>query len=160
MDRRAFIGTLTGLLAAPLAAGPQPSTKLPLVGSLSSGPNSQGPSILAGPLAALGQVEGKTFVLEMRYAEGRVDRLPALAGELVRLNAAVIVTWGVEPFEAVRTVTSRIPIVMVGSSDPVGAGLAASYAKPGGNVTGVTFGGSELAGKRLGASPGGPSRTL
>jgi putative ABC transport system substrate-binding protein len=98
----------------------------------------------------LGQVEGKTFVLEMRYAEGRVDRLPALAGELVRLNAAVIVTWGVEPLEAVRKATNRIPIVMVGSSDPVAMGLAASYAGPGGNVTGVTFGGSELAGKRLG----------
>jgi putative ABC transport system substrate-binding protein len=150
MDRRAFLGTLAGgLLAAPLAAGAQSSTKPPVVGSLSSGPNSQGPSILAGPLAALGQVEGKTFVLEMRYAEGRVDRLPALAGELVRLNAAVIVTWGVEPLEAVRKVTNQIPIVMVGSSDPVGMGLAASYARPGGNVTGVTFGGSELAGKRL-----------
>jgi putative ABC transport system substrate-binding protein len=98
----------------------------------------------------LGQVEGKTFVLEMRYAEGRVDRLPALAGELVRLNAAIIVTWGVEPLEAVRKATNRIPIVMVGSSDPVAMGLAASYARPGGNVTGVTFGGSELAGKRLG----------
>jgi len=139
-----------GLLAAPLGASGQPSTKLPLVGSLSSGPNTQGPSILAGPLAALGQVEGKTFVLEMRYAEGRVDRLPVLAGELVRLNAAVIVTWGVEPLEAVRKATNRIPIVMVGSSDPVAMGLAASYANPGGNVTGVTFGGSQLAGKRLG----------
>jgi putative ABC transport system substrate-binding protein len=149
MDRRGFIAGAAALLAAPLAAEAQPSTKLPLVGSLSSGANTQGPSILAAPLAALGQVEGKTFVLQMRYAEGRVDRLPALAGELVRLNAAVIVTWGVEPLEAVRKATNRIPIVMVGSSDPVGMGLAASYARPGGNVTGVTFGGLQLAGKRL-----------
>jgi len=95
-------------------------------------------------------VEGKTFVLETRYAEGRVDRLPALAGELVRLNPAVIVTWGVEPLEAVLKATNRIPVVMVGSNDPVAMGWAASYARPGGNVTGVTFGGSELAGKRLG----------
>jgi len=152
VKRRAFIGVLTGgLLAAPLSASGQPATKLPLVGSLSSGaPNPNGPSILTEPLTALGQVEGKTFVLETRYAEGRVDRLPALAGELVRLKAAVIVTWGVEPLEAVRKVTNRIPIVMVGSSDPVAMGLAASYARPGGNVTGVTFGDSQLAGKRLG----------
>jgi len=149
-DRRGIILGLVGLLAAPLSASGQPSTKLPLVGSLASGSSTSGPSILAGPLAALGQVEGKTFVLQMRYAEGRVDRLPALAGELVRLNAAAIVTWGVEPLEAVRKATNRIPIVMVGSSDPVGMGLAASYARPGGNVTGVTFGGPELAGKRLG----------
>src|SRR5215831_9268256 len=151
VERRGFLATLMGgLLAAPLSASGQPSAKLPLVGSLTSGPNSQGPSVLAAPLAALAQVEGKTFVLEMRYAEGRVDRLPALAGELVRLNAAVIVTWGVEPLKAVRKATNRIPIVMVGSSDPVAMGLAASYARPGGNVTGVTFGGSQLAGKRLG----------
>jgi len=152
VERRGFLAALAGgLLAAPLSALGQPSTKLPLVGSLSSGaPNPNGPSILTEPLAALGQVEGKTFVLEMRYAEGRVDRLPVLAGELVRLNAAVIVTWGVEPLEAVRKATNRIPIVMVGSSDPVAMGLAANYARPGGNVTGVTFGGSALAGKRLG----------
>src|SRR5262250_137927 len=152
VERRGFLATLAGgLLAVASSASGQPSTRLPLVGSLSSGaPNPNGPSILTEPLAALGQVEGKTFVLETRYAEGRVDRLSALAGELVRLNAAVIVTWGVEPLEAVRKATNRIPIVMVGSSDPVAMGLAASYARPGGNVTGVTFGGSELAGKRLG----------
>src|SRR5262245_18508536 len=150
-DRRGILLGLAGLLAAPGRASGQPSTKVPLVGSLSSGsPNPQSLSTLTGPLATLGQVEGKTFVVEMRYAEGRVDRLPALAGDLVRLNAAVIVTWGVEPLEAVRKATNRIPIVMVGSSDPVAMGLAASYARPGGNVTGVTFGSSELAGKRLG----------
>src|SRR5215467_12231090 len=100
VERRGFLATLMGsLLAAPLSASGQPSAKLPLVGSLTSGASSQGPSVLARLLADLGQVEGKTFVLEMRYAEGRVDRLPALAGELVRLNAAVIVTWGVEPFD-------------------------------------------------------------
>src|SRR5215471_772989 len=151
VERRGFLAALAGgLLAVASSASGQPSTKLPLVGSLSSGANPKGPSILTEPLAALGQVEGKTFVLETRYAEGRVDRLPALAGELVRLNAAVIVTWGVEPLEAVRKATNRIPVVMVGSSEPVAMGLAASYARPGGNVTGVTFGGSQLAGKRLG----------
>src|SRR5215471_17528561 len=150
VERRGFLATLAGgLLAVASGASGQPSTKLPLVGSLSSA-NPQGPSILTEPLTALGQVEGKTFVLETRYAEGRVDRLPELAGELVRLNAAVIVTWGVEPLEAVRKATNRIPIVMVGSSEPVAMGLAASYARPGGNVTGVTFGDSQLAGKRLG----------
>jgi putative ABC transport system substrate-binding protein len=104
---------------------------------------------LAGPLAALGYVEGKTIIFELRYAEGRVDRLPTLAAELVQLDVDVIVAWGVEPLEAVRKATSRIPIVMVARGDPVATGLAASLAKPVGNITGVTLGSPELAGKRL-----------
>jgi putative ABC transport system substrate-binding protein len=100
-------------------------------------------------LADLGYVEGKTIILELRYADGQVDRLPALAAELVQLNVDVIVAWGGDPLDAVRKATSRIPIVMVGRGDPVATGLAASLAKPGGNITGVTIGGVELAGKRL-----------
>jgi putative ABC transport system substrate-binding protein len=100
-------------------------------------------------LADLGYVEGKTIILEVRHADGQVDRLPALAAELVQLNVEVIVTWGVEPLEAVRKASSRIPIVMMGRGDPVASGLAASLAKPGGNITGVTLGGVELGGKRL-----------
>jgi len=151
ISRRNFVGALAGgFLAAPLAAGAQPAPKVPRVGSLSTGPRSAAAAaVLSEPLVALGYVEGKTIIVERRYAEGRVDRLAALAGELVQLNVDVIVTWGVEPLEAVRKATSRIPIVMVGGNDPVATGLAASLSRPGGQVTGVTFGGPELAGKRL-----------
>jgi putative tryptophan/tyrosine transport system substrate-binding protein len=100
-------------------------------------------------LAALGYVDGKTVSLHLRYAEGRVDRLPALAAELVRLNVDVIVAWGVEALEAVRKATKGIPIVMVAGSNPVASELVASLARPGGNITGVTVGQAELAGKRL-----------
>ena len=120
------------------------------VGSLSTGV-STGSSIrrlLSEGLQALGYVEG-SFILELRYAEGRVDRLPALAAELVQLNVDVIVAWGPEPLGAVGNATSRIPIVMVARGDPVAIGLVASLAKPGGNITGMTVGGPELAGKRL-----------
>jgi len=134
--------------AAPLTASGQPPARVPHVGSLSTGMNT-GTSVLSGPLAALGYVEGKTIILQLRYAEGQVDRLPALAAELVQLNVDVIVAWGSEPLEALRKATSRIPIVMVGRGDPVATGLAASLARPGGNITGVTIGGPELAGKRL-----------
>ncbi len=142
--------TVTAVLffAAPLTTWGQPAARVPHVGSLSTG-LSTGTSPLSGDLAALGYVEGKTVILQLRYAEGRVDRLPALAAELVQLNVDVIVAWGLEPLEAVRKATNRIPIVMVAGGDPVASGLAASLAKPGGNITGVTVGVPEIAGKRL-----------
>jgi len=136
------------LFGAPLTTSGQPAARVPSVGSLSTG-LSTGTSSLSGDLAALGYVEGKTIILQLRYSEGRVERLPALAAELVQLDVDVIVAWGVEPLEAVRKATGRIPIVMVAGSDPVATGLAASLAKPGGNITGVTVGQAELAGKRL-----------
>jgi putative ABC transport system substrate-binding protein len=135
-------------LAAPVTASGQPATRVPRLGSLTTG-MSTGTNPLSGPLAALGYVEGKTIIFELRHAEGQVDRLPALAAELVQLDVDVIVAWGVEPLEAVRKATSRIPIVMAGRGDPVATGLAASLAKPGGNITGVSLGGPEIAGKRL-----------
>jgi putative ABC transport system substrate-binding protein len=135
------------LFAAPLTTSGQPAVRVPRMGSLSTGVSS--PTGFLGDLQALGYVEGRTIILELRYAEGRVDRLPALAAELVQLNADVIVAWGLEPLEAVRKATSRIPIVMVAGGDPVATGLAASLANPGGNITGVTVGVPEIAGKRL-----------
>jgi len=150
MDRRAFLAGAAALLTAPLAVGAQPAGKVWRVGSLSTGV-STGSSLrrlLSEGLQALGYVEG-SFILELRYAEGRVDRLPALAAELVQLNVDVIVAWGPEPLGAVRNAPSRIPIVMVARGDPVAIGLVASLAKPGGNITGMTIGGPELAGKRL-----------
>jgi putative ABC transport system substrate-binding protein len=149
MERRAFLaGTSVVLLAAPLAAEAQSGARVPRVGSLTTGAGT-GTNTLSEGLRALGYVEGRTIVLELRYAEGHVDRLPILAAELVQLNVDVIVAWGVEPVEAARTATSRIPIVMVARGDPVATGLVASLAKPGGNITGVTVGDAELAGKRL-----------
>ena len=150
MQRRAFMrGVTGGLLAAPLAAEAQPAARVPRVGSLTTAGSTGSVSSLSEGLQALGYVEGRTIILDIRYAEGRVDRLPALAAELVQLKADVIVAWGMEPLVAVRNATSRIPIVMVARGDPVGTGLVASLAKPGGNITGVTVGGPELAGKRL-----------
>ena len=96
------------LFATPLLTSAQPA-RVPSVGSLSTGED----------LAALGYVDGKAITIQLRYSEGRVDRLPALAAELVRMNVDVIVAWGVEPLEAVRKATNRIPIVMVAGSDPV-----------------------------------------
>jgi putative tryptophan/tyrosine transport system substrate-binding protein len=150
MDRRAFLAGAAALLTAPLAVGAQPAGKVWRVGSLSTGV-STGSSIrrlLSEGLQALGYVEG-SFILELRYAEGRVDRLPALAAELVQLDSDVIVAWGPEPLAAVRNAPRRTPIVMVARGDPVAIGLVASLAKPGGNITGMTIGGPELAGKRL-----------
>jgi putative tryptophan/tyrosine transport system substrate-binding protein len=100
-------------------------------------------------LRELGYVEGKNIVLELRYAEGRPERLPALAAELVRLNTAVIVTSGDQPIRAARQASSTIPIVVALASDLVGPGHAASLARPGGNVTGFTTIGPEASVKRM-----------
>jgi putative ABC transport system substrate-binding protein len=96
-------------------------------------------------------VDGQNFVVERRYAEGKLDKLPALAQELVRMNVDVIVTAGPAPLQAAFKATKSIPIVMIaGSADPVGDGLVASLAHPGGNITGVTWSvGPELLGKNL-----------
>src|SRR5262245_6078649 len=136
-------------LVSSLTALAQPAARVPRVGSLAIGMSTGTSGSFQEQLAALGYAEGKTVILELRYAEGRADRLSALAAELVQLNVDVIVAWGVEPLEAVRRATNRIPIVMMARADPVATGLAASLAKPGGNLTGVTIGGPEIAGKRL-----------
>ena len=100
-------------------------------------------------LRELGYVEGKTFVLELRYGEGRVERIPELARELVGLKVDVIVTPTDVAIAAVKRETQTIPIVMAISSDPVGTGFVASLARPGGNVTGLSTISPELSGKRL-----------
>ena len=99
-------------------------------------------------LRELGYVEGKNVIIEYRYAEGKLDLLPALASELVQLKVDVIVTSG-PGAEAAKNATSTIPIVFATVSDPVGSGLVASLARPGGNVTGLSTYGPELSGKRL-----------
>jgi putative ABC transport system substrate-binding protein len=103
---------------------------------------------LRAGLRELGYVEGKNLVIEFRWAEGKYDRLPELATELVRLNVELIVTYSTPAVRALKQATTTIPIVML-AGDPVAAGLVASLARPGGNIIGVTFFQAELVAKRL-----------
>jgi len=100
-------------------------------------------------LRELGYVEGKNISIEYRFAEGKLDRLPALAAELVRLKVDLIVTSGPPVTRAAKEVTNTIPIVMANEADPVGSGFIFSLARPGGNVTGLSALYPELSGKRL-----------
>jgi putative ABC transport system substrate-binding protein len=148
VERRAFLGALaTGLLAAPLAAEAQRAQTSPRLGMLLTGsPADQGPSreldALKKRLSELGWVEGQTLVIETRWARNP-DSLPSLASELTRLGVDVILTPGPDATIAARRATSLIPIVMIGSTDPRAVG-AAGFARPGGNVTGLTIGQPEL----------------
>jgi putative ABC transport system substrate-binding protein len=152
MRRREFITLLGGTMACwPLAVGAQQTAKLPRLGFLTagSGGGSPGlPALLEG-LRQLGWIEGKTIVIEYRYAENRNDRLPELAAELVRLNVDVIVAAGtLAPLAAMRATTTT-PIVMTTAGDPLESGLVASLAQPGGNVTGLSLMMADVSGKRL-----------
>jgi ABC-type uncharacterized transport system substrate-binding protein len=148
MDRRAFLGTLV-LLAAPPAAEAQ-QAKVARVGVLLFGtPDTDAfPAIRRG-LAGLGYMEGQNILFEHRYAEGKPERFPDLANDLVRAKPDVIIAAGGDVAPFAKRATATIPIVMITSADPVRGGLVASLARPGGNVTGVTFVSSDLAGKRL-----------
>jgi putative ABC transport system substrate-binding protein len=152
MDRRAFMGSLAGgLLAAPLAARAQQVSKIPRVGVLLFGTPDTDPSLRSfrAGLRDLGHVEGKTIVLEYHYAGGKPERLPDLARDLVGTKPNVIFALGGDVAPFVRNATSTIPIVASVSNDPVQAGLVATLARPGGNLTGVTFVSSDLAAKRM-----------
>ena len=100
-------------------------------------------------LRELGYAEGKNILIEYRYAEGKLDRVPALAAELVRLKVDVIVTSGAPATRSAKEATVTIPVVMAMDTDPVGSGLVASLARPGGNITGLSTLAPELSGKRL-----------
>jgi putative ABC transport system substrate-binding protein len=155
VDRRRFIGTVAGgLLAAPLAAGAQQAGKVPRIGFLSLTSPSDRPPLLDAfrqRLRELGWVEGQSIVIDYRYAEGRVDRLPDLAAELVRLKVDLIVaSAGTQVATAAKNATETTPVVMIAVRDPVGTGLIASLARPGGNVTGVSgYAGLESVAKQL-----------
>ena len=138
-----------GLLAAPLAAEAQPASKTARIGflSLSTGPT---PTMDISPgLRELGWIEGQNIAVEYRWAAGREDQLPALAAELVRLKVDVIVTSSGLAAQAAKRATATIPIVATFVADPVGAGLVASLARPGGNITGLTTLAAGLSAKRL-----------
>ncbi len=152
MERRTFMAMLTcGIVAAPLAAEAQQAAKVPrigyLAGSLAAAPHV--PEAFLQGLRDLGYVEGRNVVIEYRSAEGKLERLPALAAELVALKVDVIVASGTLAALAAKQATSTLPIVFSPAADPVGSGLVTSLARPGGNVTGLSVLAPELVGKRL-----------
>jgi putative ABC transport system substrate-binding protein len=155
MNRRRFLQAVSvSVLAAPLAAAAaQQAGKVPRIGFLGVTSPSDRPSLLDAfrqGLRELGWVEGQNIVIDYRYAEGRLDRLPGLAAELVRLEVDIIVSFGTQGVTAARNATETIPIVMIAVRDPVGTGLIASLAHPGGNVTGVSGSpGLEIVAKQL-----------
>jgi putative ABC transport system substrate-binding protein len=149
IDRRAFVGTLSsGLLASSYATFAQQPTKLYRIGVL--GGNDGAPwQAFARGLRELGYVEGRNVTLEWRFSEGRTDRFPALADELVQSKMDIIVAGGTQAVRAAKEATSTIPIVMAVSAYPDKIGLVDSLARPGGNVTGLSNVSPELMGKRF-----------
>jgi putative tryptophan/tyrosine transport system substrate-binding protein len=153
IGRRTFLAALGGAAVSwPLAARAQQMAKLPAVGFLVSGtPSTHGPwfAALAQRLRELGWIEGRTIAIEYRWAEGRNERFAEIAAEFVRLKVDVIVTAGTALVVAAKQATSVIPIVFAAAGDPVGTGLVASLARPGGNVTGLSVQQTDAAAKRL-----------
>ena len=147
MDRRAFLAGTLAVAAARRVAGAQPAGKLYQVGLIGVTPVAR---IMSDPTHPInsgfrremrdrGYVEGKNFVLELRSVEGRIERTSGIVAELARLNVDVVVTTSSEMTREAGRATSTLPIVMAGSRDPVEAGFAASLARPGGNITGLTI---------------------
>ncbi len=155
MKRRKLLIALGAVaIPAPFASFAQQPAKVARIGFLGGATASN--SDFAGRVEALraglrdlGYVEGKNIVIEFRWAEGKYDRLPGLAAELVRLKLDVLVTQGTPAARAAKRATTTIPIVMASVGDPVAAGFVASLARPGGNITGLTFFVPELSAKRL-----------
>ena len=147
-----LVAVAGGLLAAPLVVDAQPAAKVYRIGMLER----TSPAINAANLDAFrrglrdaGYVEGKNLVIEYRSAEGRDDRFPGLATELVRLKVDLIVTRGTPAALAAKNATQAIPVIITGLADPVGQGVVASLARPGGNITGVSAIVTEIYSKRV-----------
>jgi putative tryptophan/tyrosine transport system substrate-binding protein len=152
MRRRDFIKVIAGSAAVawPLAARAQQRGKKYIIGRFNAGSATEPLNdVFTEILRELGWVEGENVVFERRYAENRLERLPELAADLVRLKVDVIVATGTLAPLAAKRATSTIPIVMTGAGDPLGTGLVDSLARPGGNVTGMSLMVPELGGKRL-----------
>src|SRR5437763_7970015 len=153
MKRRELITLVGGAAAAwPLAARAQQVGRLPTIGFLGATTPAGGGQLLAAfvqRLRELGWVDGRNIAIEVRWAEGRSERFAEIAAELVRLKVDVILTHNTPPVLAAKQATSVIPIVFATAADPVGTGVVASLARPGGNVTGLSSATSDLAGKRM-----------
>ena len=153
MNRRMFLGTLAGgLLVAPLVTDAQQAATVPRVGFLSalsaSSMSARLEAFRAG-LRELGYVDGKTIIVDERYADGILDHLPALVAELLRLKVDVIVTTGPTTTRPAQQATSTVPLVMGFDSDPVGSRFVASLGHPAGNITGLSALSPEISGKQL-----------
>jgi putative ABC transport system substrate-binding protein len=152
--RRELIVTLGSAAAVwPLAAGGQQPGKLPTIGflgTITSSVESLRLAALVRRLRELGWIEGHNVAIEIRWAEGRPERYSEIATEFVRLKVSVIVTGGTQSALAIKQVTSVVPIVFATVADPVGIGLVASLARPGGNITGLSMQQNDLGSKRLG----------
>ena len=152
MKRRTVSATLAFLLASPLVGRAQPrKARIGFLGGTTPDPTVQ--RIFIKPfrqtLRELGHEEGRNLALDFRWAEGKPERLPGLAAELLALGPDVLVTMGPRPAHVAKAATSTVPIVAAAVDDPVEMGLAATMARPGGNVTGVSAWGTELVAKRL-----------
>jgi ABC-type uncharacterized transport system substrate-binding protein len=151
-NRREFMSLLGGTAVAwPLAARAQPPGKTYRIGFLGATSLAETKRRFDGlrtGLRRLGYEEGKNIVIHQRWAEGRYERLPGLAAELVKLNVDVLLTHGTPGALAAKQATSTVPIVMAAVGDPVEAGIVASLARPGGNLTGLTFFFNEICAKR------------
>jgi putative ABC transport system substrate-binding protein len=153
MKRGAFLRTVSvGLIAAPRGAEAQQTGRVCRIGFLGNSTAALEAN-LVGPfregLRELGYDEGRNVVIEYRWAEAKYERLPALIAELIALKVDVIVTAGTPAALAVKKATTSVPLVMVAVGDPVGTGVVASLARPGGNITGLTSIAVDLEGKRL-----------
>ena len=149
--RRQFIAALCGAAVTwPLAARAQQASKVPTVGVLGADAAAWSPwtAAFADRLRQLGWVEGRTIAFEYRWSEGRRERVPEIAAEFVRQNVDVIVSYG-SAISVLKQATTIIPVVFAVAVDPVGAGLVASLARPGGNVTGLSLQQMDVSGKRL-----------
>src|SRR5437763_12837532 len=153
MKRRELITLVGGAAAAwPLAARAQQVGRLPTIGFLGATTPAGGGQLLAAfvqRLRELGWVDGRNIAIEVRWAEGRSERFAEIAAELVRLKVDVILTHNTSPILAAKQATSVIPIVFASAGDPVGTGVVASLGRPGGNVTGLSSGATDVVGKRL-----------
>jgi putative tryptophan/tyrosine transport system substrate-binding protein len=153
MNRKIFCFALGAMLFALCSSvEPQQPKKVPRIVYLAASPAAANAGRLAAfrqGLREIGYVEGENILIEDRYAEGKFDRLPALAAELVRLKVDVIITAGPPVTRAVKEATAKIPVVMAQDGDPVGNGFVASLARPGGNITGMSQLAAEISGKQL-----------
>jgi putative ABC transport system substrate-binding protein len=152
VKRREFIALAGGAAAWPIAASAQQPGKLPTIGFLGSGTaaaQSKWTAAFVQRLRELGWNDGRNVAIEYRWGEGRSERFAEIAAEFVRLKVDVVLTHNTPPVLAAKQATSLIPIVFATAGDPVGSGIVASLARPGGNVTGLSSQQPDTAGKRL-----------